>query len=227
MLEGPPFDAATDAPTLWGLTAAQLHDRYWASRGAQVVRQGERSEIDLRADVFLLTDRDVLALFSLPRLAQELYWDNASVVCVRLHERNGRRNGARVFLTCGPDLAKLWQQSPSPRDGRRQLRGATARQDRIVDSAPAGIYDRHDKDEVMQFMRRLAREWKNPAVAIGRPLRQVSTAWVDPDSKIGRSVKFVGPVWIGTGLKLEDDCTVRGPEVLWDVASDFDPENPS
>lgn len=31
--------------TLCGLTPIQIHDRYWAARGVQVVRQGDRSEI--------------------------------------------------------------------------------------------------------------------------------------------------------------------------------------
>ena len=33
------------APTVWGLNPSELHDRFWASRGVQVVRQGEPSEI--------------------------------------------------------------------------------------------------------------------------------------------------------------------------------------
>jgi glycine hydroxymethyltransferase len=32
-------------PTLWGLTPTELHDRFWAARGVQVVRQGEPSQI--------------------------------------------------------------------------------------------------------------------------------------------------------------------------------------
>ena len=32
--------AAEQMPTLWGLDALQLHVRFWAARGVQVVRQG-------------------------------------------------------------------------------------------------------------------------------------------------------------------------------------------
>ena len=37
--------ASRSRPTVWGLTPSQVHDRFWASRGVQVVRQGEPSEI--------------------------------------------------------------------------------------------------------------------------------------------------------------------------------------
>jgi len=39
-------------PTIWGLNPIQLHDRYWASRGVQVVRQGEPSDIVNGAELF-------------------------------------------------------------------------------------------------------------------------------------------------------------------------------
>ena len=37
--------------TIWGLDPSQLHTRYWASNGVQVVRQGEPSEIVKHAEV--------------------------------------------------------------------------------------------------------------------------------------------------------------------------------
>jgi hypothetical protein len=49
--------AAAGSPrTIWGFDPVQLHDRYWASFGVQVVRQGEPSEIVRHAELFLLTD---------------------------------------------------------------------------------------------------------------------------------------------------------------------------
>ena len=53
--------AGTIAPahkprTIWGLDPVQLHTRYWASNGVQVVRQGEPSEIVRHAELFLLTE---------------------------------------------------------------------------------------------------------------------------------------------------------------------------
>src|SRR5205814_4169324 len=61
-------------PTVWGLTPTQLHDRYWAARGIQVVRQGEPSEIVSDAELFLLTDPRTLTIFKLARVVETLSW---------------------------------------------------------------------------------------------------------------------------------------------------------
>src|SRR6266446_127601 len=60
--------------TIWGLDPLQLHTRYWAAHGVQVVRQGEPSEIVKHAELFLLTDSGSLALFSLAPLMDALNW---------------------------------------------------------------------------------------------------------------------------------------------------------
>ena len=39
-----------------GASTPQLHTRYWAAHGVQVVRQGEPSQIVPHAELFLLTD---------------------------------------------------------------------------------------------------------------------------------------------------------------------------
>ena len=49
-------------PTIWGLTPTQLHDRCWAARGVQVVRQGEPSDIVDGAELFLLTEPHILTI---------------------------------------------------------------------------------------------------------------------------------------------------------------------
>ena len=51
--------------TIWGLDPIQLHTRYWAAHGVQVVRQGEPSQIVKHAELFLLTDPRSLVIFKL------------------------------------------------------------------------------------------------------------------------------------------------------------------
>src|SRR6266403_707559 len=51
--------------TIWGLDPVQLHTRYWASLGVQVVRQGEPSEIVKHAELFLLAEPGTMTLFRL------------------------------------------------------------------------------------------------------------------------------------------------------------------
>jgi lipopolysaccharide/colanic/teichoic acid biosynthesis glycosyltransferase len=233
--------ALQSAPTIFGLNPTQLHDRYWACRGVQVVRQGERSEIVAGADLFLLTDPRLLALFSVSRLVQSLWWERAELMCVRLHDgrdlgyreriiagEDGQLIGfhrqyrdsdprlARVVLTSSRDLAWKWQQSTSPRQAWLDVVAATPRQDRAVDSATARVFDRHEDDEVMGFVLRLVEEWKQPDATIQRPMRNQAAVWADRDSMQDDSVRFIGPVWVGAGRRLTGPCTVVGPAVLWD-----------
>ena len=55
----PPPPTPPPPRTIWGLDPVQLHTRYWAAHGVQVVRQGEPSDIVKHAELFLLTEPDV------------------------------------------------------------------------------------------------------------------------------------------------------------------------
>src|SRR5437868_11007524 len=76
--------------TIWGLDPVQLHSRYWASHGVQVVRQGEPSEIVTHAELFLLTENDALTQFPLAPLMEALNWIKPDVLFVRLHDARER-----------------------------------------------------------------------------------------------------------------------------------------
>src|SRR4051794_28673492 len=62
------------ARTIGGLDPVQLHPRYWASLGVQVVRPGEPSEIARHAELYLLTAPASLSLFKLGPLMDVLNW---------------------------------------------------------------------------------------------------------------------------------------------------------
>src|SRR5215213_9281564 len=85
-----PSPAGVDR-TIWGLDPVQLHTRFWASHGVQVVRQGEPSEIVKHAELYLLTDPSTLTLFKLGPLMDTLNWVTPTVLFVRLHD--GRERG--------------------------------------------------------------------------------------------------------------------------------------
>src|ERR1700749_2720458 len=90
---GPPLEP-THTPaeqlTIWGLDPVQLHARYWASSGVQVVRQGEPSEIVRHAELFLLAESATLALFRLSDVMDALNWIKPQVLFVRLHDTRER-----------------------------------------------------------------------------------------------------------------------------------------
>jgi lipopolysaccharide/colanic/teichoic acid biosynthesis glycosyltransferase len=80
-------------PTVWGCDPVQLHDRFWAHRGVQVVRPGSADEVSERAQLYLLTDERQLATIESGAQLETLYWSSPDLVYVRIHdvrERGGR-----------------------------------------------------------------------------------------------------------------------------------------
>ena len=227
--------------TIWGLSPAQVHDRFWASRGVQVVRQGEPSAIVEGAELFLLLDARSLAIFTLARLLDVLCWTKPELLYVRLKDRRERgyreraivqpdnrfvaferiygaadSRLARVALTRDKGLARVWQAAPTPREGWRLLREEVSRNGRYVMSVAGGVYDRGSDQDLLEFTRRLVQVWKRPDATIRRANRSEPGVWTDVDAQVPQSARFVGPVWVGAGRRIDEDCSVVGPGVLWD-----------
>src|SRR5438045_8439680 len=76
--------------TIWGLDPIQLHTRFWAAHGVQVVRQGEPSQIVKHAELFLLTDPRSLVIFKLAPVMDVLNWIEPTVLFIRLHDTRER-----------------------------------------------------------------------------------------------------------------------------------------
>src|SRR5215207_1162329 len=167
---------AASPRTIWGLDPVQLHTRYWASHGVQVVRQGEPSEIVSHAELFLLTENDALTLFKLGPLMEALNWIQPQVLFVRLHDARERgyrenvvvddagkfvrfqrlydtsRRLTRVVLTPDRDIAQLWQSAPDAQAGWRRLRRVARRTEAATQSIDGNLYDRNDDSEVAHFV---------------------------------------------------------------------------
>lgn len=228
-------------PTLWGLSPVQLHDRFWAASGVQVVRQGEKSEIVSGAELFLLTEPRTLTLFRLARPVEVLSWIKPDVLIVRLHDdrehgyiervvttqenrfvrfervyRGSDSRLARVALTPDKRIAELWQSAASPRAGWLAIRRGIARNFRGVLSVPGRAFDRADDCEVMQFVRELVPLWRQPSTTISRASHGRRGIWADQEAVIDPKAAVIGPVWIGAGRRLEVAGAIVGPTVLWD-----------
>ena len=67
---GPLSDRRQHRPSIWGLTAPQLHEAYWRSRGVQIVRRGEAGQLSSSAELFLLLEPGQMVLFDLPKLIE-------------------------------------------------------------------------------------------------------------------------------------------------------------
>ncbi len=191
--EPAPAPPANGTPrTVWGLDPVQLHTRYWASHGVQVVRQGEPSEIVKHAELFLLIESDALAVFRLAPLMEALNWVKPTVLFVRLHDVRERgyresvvtdeagkfvrfqrlyessRRLMRVVLTPDRDVAQLWQSAPDPRAGWRRLRRVARRTESATERADGHAYDRHDDRDLAHSTPHLLQAWTCPESTVER-----------------------------------------------------------
>jgi lipopolysaccharide/colanic/teichoic acid biosynthesis glycosyltransferase len=232
---------AQDHPTIWGLRPVELHDRYWASRGVQVVRPGVVSELVEDAELFLLMAPQLLALFRLRPLVEQMSWLRPDFMWLRLrdeHERGYRELAqvnesgefrriqrvyggsdarlARVALTDKRRLAQRWQQATDVRHGWQDLRTSVPRNHRRVATIKARTYDHHSRQEVMDFVRQLVQQWRTPAATIDRAERFTSGIWHDREASVDKQAQFIGPSWIGAGRTVQRGETVVGPAILWD-----------
>lgn len=228
-------------PTLWGFSPVELHDRYWAARGIQVIRPGESVDIAPEAELFLLTDLNTLASFKLGRLADKLSWVKPDLLWVRLHYslQHGYKEIAktdptgqflrferkydgldhhvtRCVLTPNPDLALLWQCAPGAEDGWRKLRQTVPQAHRHATALNGDVYQRNEDEDLVRFIRDLMKRWKRPDATIQRIHKLRDGVWADRDAEVAAETQFVGAAWIGAGRTLDSQAHVLGPAVLWD-----------
>jgi lipopolysaccharide/colanic/teichoic acid biosynthesis glycosyltransferase len=240
----PPVAAPTQR-TIWGLDPFQLHNRYWASLGVQVVQQGEPSQIVRHAELYLLTEPRTLALFKLTPLMDVLNWIKPDVLFVRLYDKRDRgyrekavtdNDGnfvrfqrlydsasdsrlARVALTGDREIARLWQSAPDPVAAWRRLRKFIPRIARVTRSVEGDVYDRTNERELAYFLLDMIQFWQRPDSTIVRADKIGAEVWKDPEARIDVNAKFIGPVWIGAGRYVNGGTTVIGPAVIWDEPS--------
>ena len=233
--------AIDGCPTIWGLTPSELHDRYWAARGVQVVRPGIESEIVEDAELFLLMGPKLLTIYRLRPLVDQLSWINPDMMWIRLHHnreyayqetaltddrgrfiRFKRVYGgtdaqlARVALTPHQTIARLWQLAPSVQAGWRILRQQVPSNRRTIASINGHTYDRQSDEEVMQFTRHLIQTWTRPDATIERLKRLGAGVWADEQAELSSNIEYIGPTWIGAGRSVAEPTSIIGPAVLWD-----------
>jgi lipopolysaccharide/colanic/teichoic acid biosynthesis glycosyltransferase len=228
--------------TVWGQDPVNLHNRFWAARGVQVVRQGEPSQIVRSAELYLLTDPRSLVAFNLFDVMEVLNWIKPQVLFVRLHDTRERgyrerivTDGtdrflrfqrlydasedlrlARIVLTPDREVAQLWQSAPDPLTGWRRLRRFTPREDRVTLSVDGHVFDRSLDREVAFYLRELQKIWHRPDSTITRAIELEPDVWKDPEATVEPGAKFIGPVWIGAGRRIAAGTTIIGPAIVWD-----------
>lgn len=237
----PPKSTSPRVHTVWGLDAVELHARFWASRGVQVVRRGEPSPLVHHAELYLLLDRDTLSCFPIREIAQQIAWIDADLAFVRVQcaadeayreqvvtDEAGRfvrfqrlyagvgSRLSRVTLTPDVRLAALWQASSNGPEGRRVLRRAVARERRWSCSVDGETFDRSSAESSERFVRVLVDIWARPDATINGLRSVCKGVWAHESIEIDGSATFVARAWVGVGRAVGPEMVVVGPAVLWD-----------
>lgn len=236
-----PAEGRRVGPRLWGLDVTSLHDRFWASHGVQVVRQGEPASLSPLAELFMLTEGRVLTVFNPRSPVEAMYWAGAASTLVRIHSQRpqdyvervltdeagrfqrierayGRssRSLARVALTTSADLAALWQRTSNPAEAWKDLRRRVPRVRRYAVSVKGEVAHRDDAEEQAMLLKLLMSAWSIPAVSVAGVEERAPGLWVHRESRVERGVRTSGTVWVGAGRSLSSGLRVAGPAVLWD-----------
>ncbi len=230
--------------TIWGLTPTQVHDRFWASRGVQVVRPGEPSPIVPFAELFLLLAPGALAIFRPARLLDMMSWVDPDILAVRLHDpgrgeyaervrsdANGRflrferhyggmdSRVLRVGLTADPEVVRIWQAAPDPLTAWRRLRSSIRHSARYSVKLQGRFFNADRPGESSRFLREIVRRWRRPDAVIDG-IRQIGDGiWASQSDGTALSQACRGPLWIGAGRTISEDAVAVGPAVLLDDAS--------
>ena len=245
LLSAPKVRARRGSPTIWGHTPYQVHDRFWAGFGVQVVRLGETTEIADGAELFLLCEPNTLVIFEPAQVLDAMTWLDPDLLMLRVRDNRSRayreiavtdsqdrfvrirriygddEHGlTRVALTTHAGYAMLWQSAPDRRTAWRQLRRQIPRQRRSAHVVEGHLYDGADDRETMQCVQDLIARWRRPGSTIGRAVRAGKGVWADLRAHVSSTARFAGPVWVGAGRKLPDGAYVVGPAVLWDNPDD-------
>jgi lipopolysaccharide/colanic/teichoic acid biosynthesis glycosyltransferase len=229
-----------DQPTIWGLKPTQIHDRFWAARGVQVVRQGDPSEISEAAELFLLLPPGSLVLFRLGPLVNTLSWLKPKLLLLRLRDGWGEayreivvadskqrlvrfqrvygaaRRQARLALTPDPRLARQWQSAADLRAGWRRVRTEVSPARRTTSWVTGRVYDEGDSSEVMHLVNDLIESWHRPDSTVRGLERVNGRVWISTRATVNPEARFRGPVWVGAGRRVDREASVVGPAVLWD-----------
>lgn len=230
------------AQTVWGLDAAQLHERFWAARGVQVVYRGSEAPVSRDAELFLMIEPTHFCIFRLDQIIDTLSWLKPKLLFVRVHDnrehgyreriitddhdrfiRFHREYGGsdcrliRAAVCSNPQLAELWRTAPNDRTGWRLLRQTIAQIHRTTISINASVYPHQHPHERVQFIRELVTIWRRPDAAIRRAKQVLDgKVWIDSQTTPNPSTRFIGPVWVGAGRELAGIDSIVGPAVLWD-----------
>ncbi|MEM9165703.1 MAG: sugar transferase [Planctomycetota bacterium] len=229
------------ASTLWGLGLPQIHERYWASRGLQVVRPGGPTPSRKGPELFLLVPTSVSVDFSLGGLLRTFAWIRPKAVRIRLIEKTKtpyservirepdgkfvafeRRydqrgvRAAQIWMTPSFELAEAWRQAKSSAEAHRLIRRSVSRSRTHVVKISGRIFETRTDAGQDTFWRHVLKDWKNPVGVVDGVYQPSPGVWIHETCQIDPKARIIGPVWLGAGHRLGPGDTLVGPAIVPD-----------
>lgn len=235
------FGLQTDSEkSVWGLELTQIHDRYWASRGFQVIRPGGPAPNPDGPELFVLLDENLLVGFGVRQILRLMSWLQPQAIRVRLVETEQspyresvlsrdtgefvrfvreydakEKHSAQLWVTPRLELAKAWNAAPSGKIGSRLLAKSIRTDHRIALRVPGRIF-KNEGDSAENFRRWILNAWASPSGVIEGVYQPSPGIWLHETCTIDPTARIVGPVWIGTGHELKAGETLVGPAIIPD-----------
>lgn len=219
------------APTVWGLDPVQLHDRFWAQHGVQVVRPDEggaaqSQAISSDALLYLLVAPQVLVTFESGEEIRTLYSSDAELTYVRIHDPRGRGYRERVITDSGDNFLRFERSYNRPQ--RRLIRAAFTPDRRLAEAwrGAAGEADDAggaDVDRWSKLRERVPRRRRSILVTDGvaydrrsdselaRLVRDLTRLWAGPGWMIPRAAHVAPGVWADKTVALDPKARFVGP----------------
>ena len=101
-MERPVERVSAPSRTVWGLTATEVHDAYWESKGVRVVRPGEGGAGG-EAGLYLLLGRGASVVLRFRAVVDRMGWIKPALCVVRVGS-----SGGRCGFTPEEELAEMW-----------------------------------------------------------------------------------------------------------------------
>ena len=227
---------------VWGLELHELHDRFWASRGVQIVRPNRASQVAEVAELYLLLDSSVFLIARIAPILDDFAWLDPDLAQIRIRDQvrsaytehaladsEGRfvryvrryaesdpRRG-RIGLTRDPELARLWQAEPNVRDGWRALRRFVRPSMRWSAAIRGRLYQVDDPIDRADFLEDLTAGWSRPDTTIPGLISPKPGVWAHASAKVDPRSRVVAPLWIGAGRVVAEGESVIGPGAVLDT----------
>lgn len=232
-----------DHPTIWGMSADEIHERFWASRRIQVIRQGERQHVEARAELYLLARPNELLLFDPLEAVKRLRWLNGAVLRLRVVDahldeyaerivsdadggfiRTVRRYSpetqatTQAWLTARASVARAWANVADAGDAKHAVQRASVPATTVPHRVTGHVFSALDQESARGYLKQLIQDWQHPGRVIDGVYQYAPGVWVQESSDMPEDVQVVPPVWIGMSKGITTNDLYVGPLVIVDDA---------